>query len=169
MPLTPEDILILKEPFGTLVKDQDITEQKIKDLLKNAKLIISVGDSTTDRLISFGILPHVSVIDGRERRLKRISFLHSHNTTAHELHCCNPAGTVSREAISILHDAFRTLPPIKIVVDGEEDMLTLPIITIAPEGTIVLYGQPLEGMVVVTITAKTRKKAKDLMDRIGID
>jgi uncharacterized protein (UPF0218 family) len=169
MPLTPEDILILKEPFGTLVKDQDITEQKIKDLLKNAKLIISVGDSTTDRLISFGILPHVSVIDGRERRLRRISFLHSHNTTACELHCCNPAGTVSRDAISILHDAFRTLPPIKIVVDGEEDMLTLPIITIAPEGTIVLYGQPLEGMVVVTVTAKTRKKAKDLMDRIGID
>jgi len=54
-------------------------------------------------------------------------------------------------------------------VDGEEDMLALPIFSIAPDCSVVLYGQPLEGIVIVKITPKTRKKAKDLMDRIGID
>jgi uncharacterized protein (UPF0218 family) len=36
----------------------------------------------------------------------------------------------------------------------------------APEGSAVLYGQPLEGMVVVKITTAKQKQAKVLMDRI---
>ena len=73
MPLNPDDALILKTPFGTLIQDEKVTKDKIKGFLKNVKRVISVGDSTTDRLISFGILPDLSVIDGKERRLKRSS------------------------------------------------------------------------------------------------
>jgi uncharacterized protein (UPF0218 family) len=54
-------------------------------------------------------------------------------------------------------------------VEGEEDMLALPIFVMASEGAVVLYGQPLEGMVAVKITAAKRKQAKDLMDRIGVE
>ena len=75
--LTFEDILTLKEPFGVLIKDEDATKEKIKGLLKDAKKVVSVGDSTTDRLIFFDVLPDVSVIDNRERRLKRKISLHS--------------------------------------------------------------------------------------------
>jgi uncharacterized protein (UPF0218 family) len=39
----------------------------------------------------------------------------------------------------------------------------------APEGSVVLYGQPLEGLVVVKIDEAKRKEAKDLMSRITID
>jgi len=53
MPLTFEDILTLKEPFGVLIKDEDATKEKIRGLLKDAKKVVSVGDSTTDRLIFF--------------------------------------------------------------------------------------------------------------------
>lgn len=170
MPLNPEDVLILKEPFGTLIPDEKVTKDRIKGFLKNAKRVISVGDSTTDRLISFGILPDLSVIDGKERRLKHSSSdLHLQNTIVQELHCSNSAGTISREAVSLLQYALRMPSPVRVIVDGEEDMLALPIFTIVPDGSIVLYGQPLEGMVVVKITPKTRKKAKDLMDRIGFD
>jgi uncharacterized protein (UPF0218 family) len=47
-------------------------------------------------------------------------------------------------------------------------MLALPVIAFAPYRTFVLYGQPLQGIVVVSITAKMRRKAKDIMDRIGM-
>jgi hypothetical protein len=36
----------------------------------------------------------------------------------------------------------------------------------AREGSSVLYGQPLEGLVVVKITRAKQKQAKELMDRI---
>ncbi len=55
------------------------------------------------------------------------------------------------------------------MVDGEEDMLALPLFVMAPIGAFVLYGQPLEGLVLVRITAAKRKEAKDLMDRIGLE
>ncbi|HET7344630.1 MAG TPA: GTP-dependent dephospho-CoA kinase family protein [Nitrososphaeraceae archaeon] len=168
MPLNPDDVLILKTPFGTLIQDEKVTKDKIKGFLKNAKKVISVGDSTTDRLISFGILPDLSVIDGKERRLKRSSSI-SNSNLQKELRCSNSAGTISREAVSILQDALRSRYPVRVIVDGEEDMLAVPIFSIAPDFSVVLYGQPLEGIVIVKITPETRKKAKDLMDRIGFD
>jgi uncharacterized protein (UPF0218 family) len=168
MPLNPDDVLILKTPFGTLIQDEKVTKDKIKGFLKNARKVISVGDSTTDRLISFGILPDLSVIDGKERRLKRSSSM-SNSNLQKELRCSNSAGTISREAVSLLQDALRSHYPVRVIVDGEEDMLALPIFSIAPDCSVVLYGQPLEGIVIVKITPKTRKKAKDLMDRIGFD
>jgi len=168
MPLNPDDVLILKTPFGTLIQDEKVTKDKIKGFLKNARKVISVGDSTTDRLISFGILPDLSVIDGKERRLKRSNSM-SNSNFQKELRCSNSAGTISREAVSLLQDALRSHYPVRVIVDGEEDMLALPIFSIAPDCSVVLYGQPLEGIVIVKITPKTRKKAKDLMDRIGFD
>src|ERR687892_2588390 len=71
MPLTPECIRILKEPFGNLIPDKNINRRKLNVVLRNAKKIISVGDATTDRLISFGIIPNISVVDGKERRMER--------------------------------------------------------------------------------------------------
>jgi uncharacterized protein (UPF0218 family) len=176
MPLTPECIRILKEPFGILIPDEKITRNRLNTILKNAKKIISVGDATTDRLISFGIIPNVSVIDGKERRIKRA---HTNNpilnpdqiekTIFKELKCSNEAGTISKKAVEVLEDALRISSPVRITVDGEEDLLALPLLLIIPEGSILMYGQPYEGLVVVKINSKVRKKAKDLMDRIGMN
>jgi GTP-dependent dephospho-CoA kinase len=168
MPLNPDDIYLLKDPFGILIHDKNVTEQKIKGIVKDTTKVISVGDSTTDRLISFDIIPDISVIDGIERRLKRSHSLHSRITTVKELHCNNPAGSISKEALFVLCQAFTMPSPVKVIVDGEEDLLALPIITIAPEKAVVLYGQPLEGMVVVNVTREMQTKAKNLMDRVGL-
>ena len=168
MPLNPDDTHLLKDPFGILIHDKYVTKQNIKGILRYAKKVISVGDSTTDRLISFDIIPDISVIDGIERRLKRSHNLHSKITMVKELHCSNPAGSISKEAFFVLCQALTMSGPIKVVVDGEEDMLALPIISIAPERAVVLYGQPLEGMVVVNISPEMQTKAKNLMDRIGL-
>ena len=165
MPISPKDAQFLKQPFGTLVADKDVTQQKISLALKCAKKVISVGDATTERLVSFGITPDVAVIDGKERRSKR----DYPNYKAEELRCVNPSGVISKDAVATLQDALKLQPPTRVIVDGEEDLLALPIITMAPVGSVVLYGQPLEGLVIVEITAAKQKQAKDLMDRIGFD
>jgi uncharacterized protein (UPF0218 family) len=165
MPITPEDAQFLKQPFGTLIADNDITLQKISLALKGAKKVITVGDATTERLISFGITPDVAVIDGKERRSKR----GYPNYKATELRCVNPSGVISKDAITTLQKALKLQPPARVVVDGEEDLLALPVFAMAPLGSVVFYGQPLEGLVIVEITPAKQKQAKDLMDRIGLD
>lgn len=166
MPSDTTDKYILKRPFGTLVAEQDITKEKILTMLHGAKKIFTVGDATTERLISFGIAPDIAVIDGLERRLRRD---HSINYRAKEMLCTNPAGTISKEAVHVLEVALETRPPIIVRVKGEEDMLALPLFTLAPEGSAVLYGQPLEGVVIVYITEEKRNQARDLMDKISSD
>ncbi|MEM2139629.1 MAG: GTP-dependent dephospho-CoA kinase family protein [Nitrososphaera sp.] len=164
MPLSPEDEKALKRPFGTLLPDAQVTRQKVSSIVKGAKKVITVGDATTERLTGFGIIPDVAVIDGRERRAARAA----PDYPAKEMRCTNPAGVISKGAVDLLKDALVEKKPVRVLVDGEEDMLALPLFVMAPLGSVVLYGQPLEGLVVVEITAAKRKQAKDLMDRIGM-
>ena len=160
----PDDIQLLKKPFGTLVPDKDVSKKKLSSFLKGARKIIAVGDATTERLVSFGIVPDLAVIDGKERRSRR---RYPSAYDAKELKCTNPAGTISKEAIATLQDALKMQPPVRVLVNGEEDLLALPLFIMSPLGSAVLYGQPLEGMVVVKITIAKQRQAKDLMDRIG--
>ena len=108
--------------------------------------------------------PDLAVVDGKERRSKRS---YPANYIAKELQCTNLAGTISKDAVKVLQDAIKARPPVRVLVDGEEDLLALPVFAMAPVGSAVLYGQPLEGLVVVTITPAKQKQAKDLMDRIS--
>jgi len=60
----PPDILqVLKKPLGKLILDSDITEKKIrKEIANSNSKIITVGDRSTDRLISFDIYPDLAII-----------------------------------------------------------------------------------------------------------
>jgi uncharacterized protein (UPF0218 family) len=88
------------------------------------------------------------------------------NYPAKEFRCSNPSGTISSNAVEVLSMVAKRRSRSRVVVDGEEDMLALPLFYILPIGSIVLYGQPLEGMVVVRITSSKQDESKALMDRI---
>jgi GTP-dependent dephospho-CoA kinase len=163
MPVDLDYVHTLKRPFGTLVADKDVTRQKISSILGGIKDVIAVGDATTERLISFGMTPQIAVIDGIEQRSKSDKSIDYH---AKEMSCTNPPGTISMEAVHVLQNALETPPPVRVKVHGEEDLLALPLFSMAPEGSAVLYGQPLEGLVIVKITEQKQKQARDLIDRI---
>ena len=154
---------LLKRPFGTLVVEKEITKQKIVSMLGGAKKIITVGDATTERILSFGITPDIAVIDGVERRSPRDRSI---NYPAKEIFCTNPAGIISDEAMEVLQKALESSAPIRIKVQGEEDLLALPLFARAPKGSVVLYGQPLEGIVLVKITEEKQNQANGLMVKI---
>jgi len=132
-------------------------------MLEGSNKIITVGDATTERVLSFGITPDIAVIDGFERRSLRD---YSINYPAKEMSCINPAGMISKEAVHVLQSALQTPSPVKVKVEGEEDMLALPLFAMAPKGSTVLYGQPLEGIVLVNITEEKQNQAEDIMHRI---
>jgi uncharacterized protein (UPF0218 family) len=154
---------LLKRPFGTLVVEKEINKQKIVSMLEGAKKIITVGDATTERILSFGITPDIAVTDGVERRSLRD---HSINYHAKEFFCTNPPGMISDEAMEVLQKALESFAPIRIKVQGEEDLLALPLFAMAPKGSVVLYGQPFEGIVLVKITEEKQNQANGLMVKI---
>ena len=73
---------------------------------------------------------------------------------------------MSRRAIATIKDALKKPFPVRIFVYGEEDMLALPLFVMAPNGSVVIYGQPLKGMVIVKINKDIRQKAQDLIYKI---
>ena len=71
----------------------------------------------------------------------------------------NPQGTITQEAIFAIKEALERNEHTHIVVDGEEDLLTLIAVLYAPENAFVVYGQPYSGIVVVKVS-RLRKKLR---------
>ena len=69
-------------------------------------------------------------------------------------------------SLNVLKQAIKETRPTSVRVDGEEDLLALPLFQFAPIGSVLLYGQPLEGLVVVKITRSKQEEAKALMETI---
>ena len=151
----------LKIPLGVLLPIGQDNKRNIQKYLSDNSYIITVGDRTTEKMINFDLIPSLQIIDGLEKRIKRdIIKLGS----AFELKIDNPAAEITLESIEIIKKAFSLNPPIRLTVNGEEDLLVLPACIHAPENSVILYGQPNKGLVLVQITPEIRNKAQALLD-----
>jgi len=54
-----------------------------------------------------------------------------------------------------------------IVVEGEEDLLALPAVLEAPDQAFVIYGQPLQGIVVIVATASVKAEVEAIIGRMA--
>ena len=151
----------LKIPLGILLPIDQDNKTNIQKYLSDDSYIMTVGDRTTEKMIDFDLIPSLQIIDGLEKRIKRdIIKLGS----AFELKIDNPAAEITLESIEIIKKAFSLNPPIRLTVNGEEDLLVLPACIYAPENSVILYGQPNKGLVLVQITTEIRNKAQALLD-----
>ncbi len=148
----------LKAPLGILLKDT--SKENILHHIPKDSVIITVGDATTEKMISFGLIPSLSIVDGFEKRQKRAI---PSNDVA-KIPCDNPAGEITAQSVNAIKDALKSNVPVQIVVNGEEDLLVLPVCVHAPQNTVVLYGQPNEGLVIVKVTQEIRNKTQQLLN-----
>jgi uncharacterized protein (UPF0218 family) len=153
----------LKKPWGKLLRGSfDKTTNEIREIIKeeNSPCVITVGDVVSKNLVEGGIHPKLLVVDNKVMRtnVKSLSL-----PEGEEVHVKNPPGTITREAIKAIREAFKTDRIVKIIVDGEEDLLTLVAVLYAPENSIVVYGQPGEGAVVVKVTKDKKDEAADIL------
>lgn len=151
----------MKIPLGILLPENQTNKDEIQKHLTENSYIITVGDRTTEKMIDFDLIPSLQIIDGQEKREKRVP---PKLKNATELTVKNPAAEITSESISLIQKAFTMKSPVRIFVDGEEDLLVLPVCIHAPENAIVLYGQPHEGLVIVKITPEIRNKVQTLLD-----
>jgi len=163
--LLPENLRAeLKKPLGILLKDIDATKENILKNILSSSFIISVGDATTEKLIKYEIVPSLQIVDGLEKRAKRELPAASVKTS---LSCSNPAAEITSDSIDTIMRALRSPTPVRITVMGEEDLLVLPVCVFAPENSVVLYGQPNEGLVIVKVSPQIRNKAHSIMDSMS--
>ena len=152
----------MKIPLGLLLPENQTRKENIQKHIMDNSYLITVGDRTTEKMINFDIIPSLQIIDNIEKREKRESPKLSDLTTTFNVE--NPPAEITLQSIDIIKKAFSMSPPVRIVVNGEEDLLVLPVCILAPQNSIVMYGQPNEGLVIVKITSEIRNKAQSLLD-----
>ena len=152
----------LKTPLGNLISDNDPNKENIIKKISAESVIITVGDRTTENMLQLGLKPQIQIIDGLEKRSE--CAVPADDTINTKLSCKNPPGEITEESIQVIQKAFSSEPPVRITVDGEEDLLVIPVCIHAPENSVVMYGQPNEGLVIVTITPEIRAKVQKILD-----
>lgn len=150
----------LKKPLGDLYSSLNQALSR----LSPEDFIISVGDVTTKNLVDHGIYPRLAIIDHRIQRKKsnqKITY------PAKILKAENPPGTITRDLWETIEDAlqliFKSSENFLIIVNGEEDLAVLPCILLSPEDSVILYGQPGEGLVMLK-SGDVKNKAENLIN-----
>jgi uncharacterized protein (UPF0218 family) len=162
--LTPGIRQKLKKPLGRFFPSTDVRGEEFLALVIGASLLVAVGDRVTETLQeTTGRAPDVFVVDGMERRTAREIPRVPHGVT---FKAKNPAGRITRAARSAMKRAFAAEKPVMVLIEGEEDLLTIPAVIEAPIGSLVLYGQPLEGVVAVRVDEKAKAGAREVLGRM---
>jgi uncharacterized protein (UPF0218 family) len=172
MSITPRHTLVLKDelrqelrnPLGTLIRGTpQQTSKELGELIRKEKTtcIISVGDVVSKSLLELGIQPHITIIDGKAMR-KQIQLLEMEAKNRILLN--NPARTLTPLAWVAIAEALRRKDHTVIMVEGEEDLLTLVAVLEAPENALVAYGLPNEGVVVAKADSGAKCKANLIIE-----
>lgn len=160
--VTPKILAKFKEPFGTLIYGSvSQTMEQLRCIVEEDKptKIISVGDMVSRNLHKYDIIPQVSIFDNQTKRVKIEPHIFPNKEI---LQVKNPQGKITQEAINAIQTALQSSTQSQIVVEGEEDLLTLAAAVYAPENALIIYGQPDQGIVVVKVTAEKKGEAQKI-------
>jgi uncharacterized protein (UPF0218 family) len=119
-----------------------------------------VGDVVTAGLIADGILPTIAIVDGFTARDVPVPAVHLPGASV--IRVSNPPGYLSDELVRAIKDGLAASPAL-IVVEGEEDLAVVPLALSGPDGAALVYGQPGEGVVVLTLDPERRRSAAALL------
>ena len=166
--VTPEMRLKFKEPFGKLIEGSfSETMKNLAAIVKEEKppKIVTVGDTVSRNLHKNQIIPQLSITDNKSMR-RETSPLSFPAKTLIKLK--NPQGTITKEAVIAIRDALNVERQVHILVDGEEDLLTLVAVLYAPENSLIIYGQPRRGIVAVKVTPEKKAETERILKAMEI-
>lgn len=171
--LTKDAEVSLKDPFGVLFKGPESDHSiAIKDALNSLKThqspIIAVGDVTVKSLQDIGKVASIGLIDEKTKRMKWDGFREI-NQTLYDcvIECHNPPGMLTKSLfhsckIAIDNWTMKNLRTL-IIVDGEEDLAPLLLHLLAPMNSVILYGQPNQGVVLRITGLDSKSRCQSLI------
>jgi len=110
----------------------------------NFSSLITVGDFITFSLLEIGLKPNLAIIDGKIMRENFDSDkIKKHFKNIFEVN--NPKGVILKETYDVIIRALQENESL-VIVNGEEDLLTLVAILESKENSLILYGFPKLGV-----------------------
>jgi hypothetical protein len=153
----------LSRPLGDLVAgNEDECNQVLKQVIakENPAKVVLVGDTVSRNAVQRGISADLMIIDNLEQRTKAKTFEFKPKM---KIKAKNPAGTIESEAREAVEQAMLGGGDL-IEVDGEEDLLTIVAVQASPVASLVVYGQPGEGIVLVRVSQAKKAEAQAILD-----
>lgn len=160
----------LKQPMGDLFKGPESKPQKaILAAMAAAPDLppkwVGVGDVTVKAMLDAGRIPDLAVIDGMTQRtpwegagsIDPAEF-------DHHLTCVNPPGLLTPDLKRKVREALTNHGNTLLEVEGEEDLAPIVIHLLAPLGSVILYGQPGEGVVLRVTDEAIKERARRILD-----
>ena len=122
----------------------------------------------TYNLLSAGLVPDISFVDDRTKRNPASDMVMKGTRHAHfkTITVENPPGIITEELLQEIQKAMGSNKPVQIFVKGEEDLAALPAIAMAPISSVIIYGLPDKGAVLVRVTENKKKEIQSLLDRM---
>jgi len=152
----------LKETIGPV-----LTGKELDDTIRAANPLITVGDVVTDTALKAGMIPDIAFVDGKTQRNEEWNV--PRDRWDFEAWVYNPPATITEamsdvldHALAALEQGMKTL----VLVDGEEDLASLPCISRAPTGTTVIYGLPDVGAAIVVVDDQSRAKSNQILEQM---
>jgi len=156
----------LKKPIGKLIRGTTSkTVAILKKILeeKTPPLFSVVGDFSSFHILKTGLKPDLIILDNIVMRKRVTPFDYMCKKT---YYVKNLPGTVDANVWEVLREAVTLKSRAAVIVEGEEDLMVLPLIDLAPIGSIIVYGQPNEGLVVVEVTKERKIWVKEFFSRM---
>ena len=161
----PADAQRLKEPFGRLLPGTPAqTMSALNRIISQTQpgRVAAVGDVVSRETLIAGIAVNLRILDHISMRRPTAAFNLKVRKT---YHVKNPAGVITLEAWETIRRSMKDKEAL-IVVEGEEDLLALPCIAESPDNSLVLYGQPSKGLVVVETNPEVKSEASLILSRM---
>ncbi|KXA93182.1 hypothetical protein AKJ65_06555 [candidate division MSBL1 archaeon SCGC-AAA259E19] len=149
-----------KEPKGRVFKDTQGAIEYLDSL--DYERIMTVGDVVSAEFLKNGVNPDIVCVDFTvmrspvEEEIREVIEGYS----IPQMKVENPPSYITEELEESIKQAE---PPLKIVVEGEEDLAAVPAVLYAPENSIVAYGQPSEGVVLIEVSKEKKREFSDLL------
>jgi len=154
--LPEENRIFFQKPFGRIYSNFN----EILPLIEGKK-IYTVGDVVTHSMLKRGIVPDIAIVDHLTKR--EPCSINPDFGDLKIIRADNPRGTITDDLLDAIEQAFENVPAV-VDVNGEEDLAVIPVILRAPIGSIILYGQPDEGVVLREVTGDSKIKGRQLFD-----
>jgi hypothetical protein len=153
----------LKQPLGELIVG---TVQECSSVLADVvakekpRILILVGDTVSRNAVQSGIEPDVLIIDKLEKRGRAAIFPFRGRRI---IRTTNLAGRIEMDAWHAIEQAILERNA-TVEVDGEEDLLAIPAVLSAPNGSLVVYGQPSVGIVIIRVSEDKKSETRRILD-----
>ncbi len=146
------------------------TAVKALRVISECSLIIAVGDIACVSIAKAGVVPDVCIIDLRTRRNSELpdSLRIDDRVYGSVIKAWNPASLITEEALNAVKtgiDNARAGIKTLIIIDGEEDLLTLPATIYAMNNECIIYGKPDEGLAIIKVNESIRREAVKLFSQ----